>query len=275
MKISFVILTFNSEKAIGSTIESVQKVSDDIHVVDSYSTDGTVEIVKRYGVHVVQHSFHNYSSQRNWAIENLPLKYEWEMHLDADENLSPDLINALADLNEEACKGIQGFMLPRLMIFMGREIRHGGMYPIWHMRLFRRGIGKCENRLYDQHFFVDGNTGEINCPIIDNVTLSLSEWTIRHNKWSDLEVETLLSNSSSEITSDVYGNKIQRKRALKSMYYKCPKFFRCILLFLYRYVIRFGFLDGVSGLIFYMLQTLWFRFLVDAKLYESQRRTDV
>lgn len=273
MKISFVILTFNSERAIRRTIESVSKVSDDIHIVDSYSTDRTVDIVKSYGAHVIQHPFNDYSSQINWAIENLPLKYEWEMHLDADEYLSPSLIASLKKMEDLDDLSIQGYMVPRLVTFMGQEIRHGGMYPIWHMRLFRSGKGKCENRLYDQHFFVDGVSGVIKYPIIDDVSTSLSEWTTRHNKWSDLEAETLLSDSRSEITSAFNGDNIQRKRAWKSVYYRCPLFLRCFMLFIYRYIFRLGFLDGIPGLIFFMLQTFWFRFLVDAKLYERQKNT--
>jgi len=222
MPISVIVLTFNAEATIGATLASARKVSDDVHVVDSFSTDRTLDIAREAGAQVVQHEFANYSAQRNWATDTLPLRHDWELHLDADERLSDELaaeINAL--MVAAPPKEVAGYHIPRLVHFHGRALRHGGMYPIYHLRLFRHGRGRCEMRKYDQHFFVDGATARLNAPMIDDI--------------------------------------------------RQPLFLRAFLLFLYRYVWKRGFLDGTEGMIFYVLQTFWFRFLVDAKLYERRK----
>jgi glycosyltransferase involved in cell wall biosynthesis len=270
MGISVLILTFNSEKNIISTLEAALKVSDDIHVIDSYSTDKTLEICEKYLVNIVQHDFINYGAQRNWAIANLIFKYDWELHLDSDERLSEDLIDQLNSLKNRFPDNINGYYIPRLVYFMGRPIKYGGMFPIWHLRLIRHGHGRCEERQYDQHFYVAGPTSKLTGVMIDTIDLSLSEWTARHNRWSDAEVMEILSNrTEGRIQGRFMGTPVQKKRLLRSFYDRLPLFLRAFLYFFYRYFIRLGFLCGKEGLIFFTLQTLWFRFLVDAKLYEK------
>ncbi len=271
--ISIIILTFNSEETLAATLESACQVSDDIHTVDSFSTDETLEIAKGFGVHVVQHEFVNYSAQRNWAIDNLPIKYPWELHLDSDEKLSTELIKEIVSLEGSIPDDVDGYFIPRLVRFMGRLIRHGGMYPIWHMRLFRHGEGRCENRKYDQHFFVKGKTRQLKNPMIDDNRMSLDKWIYRHNRWASAEVEELVNiNNSADIVGQLSRNPIERKRFFKKGYYSLPLFIRPFLLFTYRYIFRLGLLDGKEGVVFFVLQTLWFRFLVDAKLFEKRLR---
>lgn len=271
MCISIIILTFNSEATIANTLKSVSQLSDDIYVVDSFSNDNTLKIVKSFDVKIVQHEFENYAVQRNWAMKNLPLKYSWELHLDADERLSVRLIEELKNLKKNFPKDIDGYFIPRLVLFIGRPIKHGGMFPTWHMRLFRHGLGECENRKYDQHFFVKGKAIQLKYPMIDDNRMSLMEWIARHNKWAAAEVEEICEQANNNrIVGKLHGNPIERKRFLKTGYYRLPIFIRPFLLFFYRYIIRFGFLDGKEGLIFFVLQTFWFRFLVDAKLFEKR-----
>jgi glycosyltransferase involved in cell wall biosynthesis len=274
MRFSAIILTYNSEATIGTTIESIRSLSDDIQVVDSYSSDQTCEIIRRYHVSLASHAFENYAAQRNWAIENLPIRYDWELHLDADERISEQLSTELSYLREhDPPPEIHGYCIPRLVQFMGRPLRHGGMFPIWHMRLFRHGRGRCEKREYDQHFVVDGKTGRLRGPIIDDIAMPLSEWVTRHNRWSDAEVSELSKSArSGGVRARWTGNPVERKRRLRNIYNRGPLFLRAAMLFLYRYFIRLGFLDGTEGLIFYFLQTFWFRFLVDAKLFEHRRK---
>lgn len=271
MNISVIILTFNSEETILATLESANKVSDDLHVVDSFSSDKTLDIVKRHNVNLVQHVFDNYGAQRNWAIDNLPMKYDWELHLDADERISDDLAAELNSLKNTFPDDVDGYYIPRISCFMRRVIRHGGMFPTWHMRLFRHNKGRCESREYDQHFYVNGATSKLQEPMIDDVRMSLREWTSRHNRWADAEVrEIFCNNFVGRIQPDLRGNPVQKKRFLRSIYEKFPLFVRPFLFFIYRYFLRLGFLDGKEGLIFYVLQTFWFRFLIDAKLFERQ-----
>ncbi len=271
MPISVIVLTFNSEATIGATLDSARRVSDDIHVVDSFSTDRTLDIARAAGAQIVQHPFSDYGNQRNWAIENLPLKHDWQLHLDADERLSEELASSLPKLALGGqSENTVGYYIPRLVHFHGRPLRHGGMYPIYHLRLFRNGRGRCETRKYDQHFHATGPTDRLRWPMIDDIRLPLSEWTARHNRWADAEVEEILNPDHSAIRGGT-GNPVAEKRSQRAFYYRQPLFLRAFLLFLYRYIWKLGFLDGKEGLIFYVLQTFWFRFLVDAKLYERRK----
>jgi glycosyltransferase involved in cell wall biosynthesis len=271
MSISVIILTFNSEGSIAETLRSAAEVSDDIHVVDSFSTDATFDIVQRFKAHWVQHEFKNYGSQRNWAIDNLPLQYDWELHLDADERLDPVLTEQLKNLKGRFPQNIHGYYIPRLVYFMGRPIRYGGMFPIWHLRLFRHGRGRCEDRHYDQHFYVSGPTARLQGIMIDDIRMSLREWISRHNRWSDEEVRELRQVATTgRIQGRLGGTPVQQKRFFRGIYNHLPLFMRPFLLFIYRYFFRLGFLCGIEGLIFFTLQTFWFRFLIDAKLYERR-----
>jgi glycosyltransferase involved in cell wall biosynthesis len=273
MKPSVLILTFNSAASLQATLASVRNLTDDVHVVDSGSTDSTVQIATETGAKVVYHPFENYGSQRNWAIDNISVKYGWHLHLDADERLSPELRAEIMALPEES--PVSGYFIPRLLQFLGRTLKHGGMSPTWHMRLFKSGKGRCETREYDQHFFCEGDTAQLKNVMIDDIRMSLSEWTSRHNRWADAEVREILNGrSEGRVHGKLNGNVVERKRFLRNRYARMPLFIRSFGLFFYRYFVRFGFLDGREGLIFWVLQTFWFRFLIDAKLFEHSKSAE-
>ena len=268
MKPTIILLTFNSAASIGNTLESIRGLSDDILIVDSGSTDATLDLARFVGAQVHHHPFTSYGAQRNWAIDNLPIRYTWQLHLDADEALTPELRNEIAALPEVPKH--DGYFIARYLRFMNKVLRHN-LAPTWHMRLFRTGFGRCEDREYDQHFLSTGRTAQLKGHMIDDIQMSLSEWTARHNRWADAEVKELLAKSVvNRIQASASGNIVQRKRFYKGFYERAPLFARSIALFFFRYLIKGGFLDGTEGLIFCVLQTLWFRFLVDAKLWEAE-----
>lgn len=267
---SVILLSFNSSSSLEATLASIKDLSDDIHVVDSGSTDSTVKIAQDAGAKVTYHPFENYGAQRNWAIDNISIKYAWQLHLDADERITDGLRNEIRLLPEDP--ECSGFFIPRYLQFLGRILRHGGMSPTWHMRLFRSGQGRCESREYDQHFWCTGKTAKLNNPMIDDIRMSLSEWTSRHNRWADAEVREILNGKKDgRVGGKLSGNVVEKKRFLRSGYDRLPHFVRAFGLFLYRYFARLGFLDGIEGSIFWVLQTFWFRFLIDAKLYEHRK----
>jgi glycosyltransferase involved in cell wall biosynthesis len=270
MRPAIILLSFNSEDTLGATLSRARLVSDEIFVVDSFSKDNTVEIARSYGATVVEHAFEHYGAQRNWAIDNLPVTRPWQLHLDADEWLDEALVAAILTLPDEPMHA--GYFLPRYVRFLGRVLRHGGMSPTWHLRLFRSGLGRCEDRKYDQHFILTGGTtGQLPGSMIDDIRMSLSEWTARHNRWADGEVAELgAAETSGRLQADANGNPAQRKRYLRQKYNQLPLFIRPFGLFAYRYFFRLGFLDGIEGFIFWVLQTFWFRFLVDAKIWEKR-----
>ena len=275
MKPSVVILAYNSVETLGTTLAQAKQISDDLHVVDSFSTDETVALSQQQGAQVVQHAFESYGAQRNWAIDHLALRYPWQLHLDADERLTPELIASLQALPENPDHS--GFLIARLVQFLGRQMRHGGMSPTWHLRLFRNGAGRCEERNYDQHFYLtQGSTGELQGYMIDEIRMSLAEWTARYNRWSDAEVlEQTQAIDAVRIRPRFWGNPVERKRFLRGLYNGAPLFVRPYALFFYRYFLRLGFLDGWEGFIFWTLQTFWFRFLIDAKLFEQRKKKTI
>jgi len=151
------------------------------------------------------------------------------------------------------------------------------MSPTWHLRLFLTGAGRCEDRKYDQHYMLTGTgtTGQLPGVMIDDIAMSLSEWTARHNRWADGEVAEMDAARSGDaedgrLVADPKGNPAQRKRALREKYNNLPLFGRPFALFVYRFVFKLGFLDGTEGFIFWVLQTFWFRFLIDAKIWEKR-----
>ena len=270
MRPAVILLSFNSEDTLGATLSKARMVSDEVYVVDSYSEDGTLELAGSFGVTVVQHPFEHYGAQRNWAIDNLPITRSWQLHLDADELMDDQLIAAINALPEET--GHSGYFIPRYVRFLGRVLRHGGMNPTWHLRLFRTRVGRCEDRKYDQHFILkSGTSGQLPGVMVDDIRMPLTEWTARHNRWADGEVAELdAGETSGRLQPDRRGNPAQRKRFLRKRYNQLPLFIRPFGLFFYRYFFRLGFLDGTEGFIFWVLQTFWFRFLVDAKIWEKR-----
>jgi glycosyltransferase involved in cell wall biosynthesis len=277
LPISVVVLTLNEEANIEKCLQSVCAWADEIFVVDSGSHDRTVEISSRHTPNIVIHPFENYSSQRNWAQQNLPLKNEWILHIDADERVTPELAESLRTVFAHGpSRERDGYLISRRTVFMGRAILHGGHYPAYHLRLFRRHKGQCEDRLYDQHFIVDGPVEKLNGDLIDVITSDLTVWLIRHAHWGAAEAAELAAPagaSDNRLVGRPGGTPIERRRWLRSSVYgKAPLFLRAFAYFLYRYFLRLGFLDGKEGLIFHFLQGCFFRFYVDAKIYEMRKQ---
>ncbi|MCK6693194.1 MAG: glycosyltransferase family 2 protein [Thermoanaerobaculia bacterium] len=279
LPISVIILTYNEEKNLPDCLASLQGLAEEIFVVDSGSTDRTPEIARAAGAIVLEHPFENYGRQRNWALDNLPLRCEWTLQLDADHRVTAELQVSLRQLFNPLPPGdVNGYMVSRRTMFLGKWIRHGGHYPVYHAVLFRRQSGRCEDKLYDQHFVVQGTVRKLRGDIIDVITDSLSTFTERHNRWSSLEAAeqpgATDQTDAPRIQPRIAGTPMEQRRFLKSAYERWPLFVRPFLYFLVRYFFRLGFLDGRRGLIFHFLQGFWFRFLIDAKIFEQRYRNN-
>jgi glycosyltransferase involved in cell wall biosynthesis len=273
--VSAIILTCNEEVNLPECLQSLSGLSCDIFIVDSGSTDQTMEIARATGAQLVEHPFENYAAQRNWAQQNLPIRTGWILHLDADERLTPALVTEINEKLKEPNIRVNGFLLRKRTIFMGRWIRHGGHYPSYHQRLFRKDKGACEDRLYDQHFAVDGAVATLTGDYLDVVASNVNTWTLRHARWARLEAQEMMtpSNMKGRVQPDPFGSPIQRRRWLREgVYARAPLFVRPFVYWFYRYFFRLGFLDGTEGLIFHFLQGCWFRFLIDCEIFEQQRR---
>jgi len=271
VSLSVIILTHNEEANLPACLESLKGLDCEVFVVDSGSTDRTMEIAQTYSAHVVSHEFHTQAQQLNWALDHLPLRGNWILRLDADERLTPELAQELGFLLPVVDLGITGFYLKRRVYFMGRWIRHGGYYPTWLLRVWRKDVARAEDRMMDEHMILlRGRSDFLKHDIKEENQKGLSAWLERQNKYSTREVEGFFQlRRGQEIPPSLFGTPEAKRRWLKhNLYLRFPMFIRAFLYFGWRYCFRLGFLDGREGLIFHFLQGCWYRFLIDAKIYE-------
>jgi len=279
LSISVIILTFNEEKQIERCIKSAEKVSQDIFIVDSFSNDMTVEIANNLGAKVFSNRWVNYSRQFNWALANLPIKTKWIMRLDCDEYLTEELTQEINTLLPSLSEDITGIILKRRVYFMNSWVKHGGYYPINLLRIWQNGKGKCEERWMDEHIkIIEGKTIFFENDIVDDNVNNLTWWTNKHNNYATREAIDLLNirygfNKTEKINPSLNSTQDKKKRWVKErIYLRMPLFIRPFFYFIYRYLFKLGFLDGIPGLIWHFLQGFWYRFLVDAKIYDIKRR---
>jgi glycosyltransferase involved in cell wall biosynthesis len=279
--LSVLILTSNEEKNIGKCLTSIAPTGAKIYIVDSMSDDRTVEIARSMGAIVKQRTWTTYSDQFNWGLDNSGIDSKWVMRMDADEEIMPGLAAAIRAFLENPPPDVSGVYIRRRVYFMGQWIRHGGYYPTWLLRIFRNGQGHCETLFMDEHIVVTGGrTVSIHQDIIDKNNKDLTFWTDKHNKYASREVKDILNKEKENqsrvggdtvIQASVTGHQDSSRRWMKDKFYlRMPLFVRPFLYFIYRYFFRLGFLDGTRGLVFHFLQAFWYRFLVDAKLYEHR-----
>ncbi len=274
LRLTVVILTRDEARHIARSIGSVQGLAERVLVVDSGSTDDTVKIARDLGASVLENPWVNYAAQFNWTLDQLPEETDWVLRLDADEIVTPDLARQIHELLPKLGPETKGVYVSRRMHFLGRPIRWGGVFPIRVLRLFRHGAGRCEDRWMDEHILVDGSTADLSGEIIDNNLNSLTWWTEKHNSYASREVVDLLNLEygfmAHETVADLRGGQQAGvKRWLKErVYARLPGGFRAFVYFIYRYVVRLGFLDGKEGTAFHVLQGFWYRYLVDMKLHE-------
>ena len=276
MTLTVVILTFNEEQHIARAIKSVKRISHSIIVIDSGSRDDTIKISEEHGAEVLFNPFLSHAKQLNWALENLPPDTDWVLRLDADEVVSDELADEISKRLLDLPPEIVGATLPRRIAFMGRPIRHGGVFPVHVLRLFRYGCGKCEDRWMDEHIEVDGKIISLKGELLDDNLKPIGWWIDKHNAYASREALELLDTEYGILArrkaSRLGRSQTGMKRWIKeNIYLRLPGGFRALAYFIYRFVLRLGFLDGRSGAAFHVLQGFWYRYLVDIKKYEVER----
>ena len=270
--LSVIILSYNEELNIARCLNSVKDLSDDIIIVDSYSTDNTLKICKGYSCRIYQHAFENQAKQFNWALDNVEIKNDWIIRLDCDE-IIPDKLKKEIEgiLNENT--GFDGYYLNRRMYWMNKWLKHGRMYPHYIVRLFRKRKARYEEKT-EEHLVVNGKTGYLKNDFLeDNRINTIEYFTKKHVLLAEREIldTSLLTINRSDIKPKLFGPKPNRTRWFKlNIYTKSPLFIRGFLYFIYRYFFCLGFLDGKEGLIFHVLQGFWYRFYIDARIYEMK-----
>lgn len=282
--IAVIILTFNEEANISYALDSVNEWANEIYVLDSFSTDNTVQIVNGYGIKVFENEFQDFGKQRNYALEHLPIQSEWVFFLDADEWLPGTLKNEINNLIADNPKE-NGFYIKWRLMWMGRWVRRG-YYPTWVLRLFRYGKASCGDRGISEHLIIDGEIAYLENDFIHEDRKGVADWTNKHNDYSSREARELLrdrdTGSFQDINADLFGTQAQRKLWVRyKIWERLPLLVRPFLYFFYRYILRGGFLDGRAGFIFHFLQGLWYPMLISIKYLElrsleasSRERTD-
>jgi len=276
LDITVIILSFNEEVHIERCIQSIQAIAKQVFVVDSYSTDRTVEIAESLGATVVQHEFVNQAKQFQLAMDTLPIKTEWTMRLDADEYPLPELIGEIQSRLPGLSTDIAGVNLKRRHIMWGRWIKHGTRYPLILLRIWHTGKGRIEQRWMDEHIVLtEGSSVTFEHDFCDHNLNDLSWWTDKHNRYATREAIDVLNRKYRLFPiDDVMTRKgsitqASFKRFIKEhIYNRLPVFSGPLLYFFYRYFVRLGFLDGKAGLVYHFLQGFWYRFLVEAKVME-------
>ena len=262
--VSLLILTYNEELNLPDCLAGATQLSDDVHVVDSFSTDRTVKIANQYGASVLQHAFVYPAQQKNWALDHVPFKHEWLLVLDADERVPKDLREEIADVVKADGYGKDGFWIRYRLMFYGKWIRHCGWYPTWILRLVRRGKVRWEDRPVDEHAIVTGNVGKLRHDIIHESLRDMHFWIAKHNDYSthNARIYALGNNESIQgVEPRLWGNQAERKRFIKQhIWPHLPG--RSVLFFVYLYFFRLGFLDGLHGFYFCVLHAIFQQFVV-------------
>jgi glycosyltransferase involved in cell wall biosynthesis len=266
-----IILTYQEEVNLPHALRSLEGLDCEIFIVDSGSTDRTVQIAEAAGARIITHPFENQARQLNWALDSLPLAANWTLRLDADERLTDELVAEIARIIASPPGEIGGYLIKRRIFFWGRWIRFGGLYPTWQLRLWRTGMARSEEILMDEHIVVTGGRiGRLKHDVIDENHKGLTFWIDKHNRYSDREIMATES-ASGESAKRRLGGPVARKRFLKNVLYgQSPLFLRAIAYGFLRYVILLGFLDGRAGFVFHFLQGFWYRLIIVAKIYERR-----
>ena len=270
--ITAIVLTFNEELHIERCIRNLHQVCEKVYVVDSFSTDRTCEIARECGAEVLQHKYVNQAQQFQWALDNCTITSEWTLRLDADEYLTDELI---AEIKEEVnClpDSVTGVNLTFRVSFLNHTIRFGMLRPVRVLRMWRTGKAYMEQRWMDERMVLtEGETVTFKHRFVDENLNGLTAWTQKHNNYSNREILTELDKRYGLFEQGA-SEKLKGRNQQKSTYYRLPRFLRAFMYFFVRYVCFLGFLDGIPGFVWLTLQAYWYRFLVDAKLLEMEKR---
>ncbi len=274
LDITVIILTFNEEFHVERAVDNAKRFAKNVFVVDSFSTDKTVEIAKSMGAMVYQHEWKYPADQFNWALKNLPIQTEWVWKQDADELLTDELIAELHQVLPNTPEGVNAYTAQCLRKFMGKEIKHG-IIPLVLLRLFRYKYGSVEDKMMDEHVVIsEGTIGALQHCFYDDNLNGLTWWTNKHNNYATKEAAELLITEYGLSKNDVVnsGSHSVSVRKKKLKYMRLPLFWRAFALFIYRYIFRLGFLDGKEGFLWHFLQGFWYRSLADAKVFEIKKQ---
>jgi glycosyltransferase involved in cell wall biosynthesis len=271
---SFIILTFNEETHLPRLLSSIEKLAAPLYILDSGSTDGTLDIAEKFNAQVKYNKFENHPKQWDFALKNFEINTPWTIGLDADQIVSPELFKLLNNFKDKDFAAVNGIYFNRKNYFQGKWIKHGGYYPFYLLKMFKTGIGYSDlNENMDHRFIVPGKTviWKKGYLIEENLKENdLNFWIEKHKRYSDLvareEFERMKGQRTQTLNPSLWGNPDQRRAWLKKLWWQLPLGLRPYLYFSYRMLFKLGILDGLTGMHFHYLHALWFRKLIDQKI---------
>jgi glycosyltransferase involved in cell wall biosynthesis len=280
--VSVLIPAKNEQSNLPACLETLQR-ADEVFVVDSQSSDRSVEIAKTYGAHLVQFQFNgHWPKKKNWSLENLPFRNEWVLIVDCDERIPPELWDEISTAIQNP--DYDGYYLNRKVFFLGKWIRYGGKYPDWNLRLFKHKQGRYENLNTEEvpntgdnevheHVVLDGSVDYLKNDMLHIDFRDIYHWLERHNRYSNWEARVYFNllngkDDTGTIGAKLFGDAVQRKRFLKKLWVRLP--FKPMLRFILFYIIRLGFLDGKAGYIYGRLLSQY-EYQIGVKLYELRQ----
>lgn len=268
-----IVLTKNEEANIAACLKSIEGFAKRVLVIDSGSGDRTRSIAAGLGAEVLEHPFSYYAAQFNWGIDNGNIRTKWTLRLDADERFTPEVCAHCEKLMaRHADDEVNGIVIESDFYFLGKLMKHGGSKKRKIM-VFKTGLGRIEDRERDAHtVLLSGQTTSIPERFLHYDFKDLTSYIDRYNRYATREMHDYLAfvqGKSFDVNTD---QQLRRHRKKKfTIYYRAPRFFRSWLWFMYNYYLRLGFLDGKEGYLYHFFESYWYRFLVDAKIYEHQR----
>ncbi len=272
--IEVIIPVKNEAKNLPFALQSVVEWADKVWVIDSESTDETCAIAEKAGAEVVVQPWLGHAKQKNWAIQNLDIKADWVFILDADEAILPELKAELLAIAAQPIESVpeSAFNINRYFIFLGKRIRHCGYYPSWNVRFFKQGKALYEEREVHEHMVVQGAIGKLQGHMEHYDRRGLEVYMAKHNRYSTLEAKEILTQIEKRdetIDASLFGTAQQRRRWIKQhIYPKLPAKWLCR--FFWMYILRLGFLDGLTGLRFCLFISSY-ELLISLKMIELKQ----
>lgn len=274
--VSVMIFTLDEQIHLPSCLDAL-RWCDDVIVVDSFSSDDTRNICEQRGVRFFQNKFTGFGNQRNWALENSQPKYKWILILDADERVTPELVEEISKIALDDPQRIGAYQLRRRFYMWGRWLRYSSLYPTWVVRFIRHDRVRYINRGHAETQEVQGETGNLDNDLIDENLKGIDEWFDRQNRYASKEAEFELNLEKNGLRpSELFSfSALTRRAALKRLAGRVPA--RGLVYFLYSYVFRLGILDGKPGFVFCLMRA-WYQSQIAIKKYDNRingKKTDV
>jgi glycosyltransferase involved in cell wall biosynthesis len=272
LPLTIVIPILNEEVVLPRALISAKRLGVEVFILDSGSTDRSLEIAKEFGCQVTVGQWGSFSEKLNFGLNHLPIKTEWVMRLDADEYLTDEFIVNIRPLLDSVSLGVEGIIVRRRFVFLNKWIKHGGMYPLEHMRITRKGRATYEARILDEHVSVPGEVIRMTGDIVDEDQKGLVNWLSKHVRYAEAQcyMDWNTSSMNEKSWKNLEGGLKWRRFLKEEVYARSPVFIRPFGFWFYRYILLLGFLDGKPGFIWHFLHAFWYRFSIDTLVYEAQ-----